>query len=64
MGLIAAAIGWGVLGAMDGVLTSVVDAVVVCWGSEVGRGEAKYCREAEWLFGEELGDEEQRGFLR
>lgn len=64
VGLIAAAIGWGVLGAMDGVLTSVVDAVVVCWGSEVGRGEAKYCREAEWLFGEELGDEEQRGFLR
>lgn len=63
VGLIAAAIGWGVLSAMDGVLTGVVDAVVVCWGSEVGRGEVKYCREAEWLFGEEVGDEE-RGFLR
>lgn len=55
VGLIAAAIGWGVLSAIDGVLTGVVDAVVVCWGSEVGRGEVKYCREAEWLFGEEQG---------
>lgn len=63
VGLIAAAIGWGVLSAMDGVLTGVVDAVVVCWGSEVGRGEAKYCREAEWLFGQETGEEE-RGLLR
>lgn len=62
VGLIAAAIGWGVLGAMDGVLTGVVDAAVVCWGSEVGRGEVKYCREAEYLFGEE-GEEEQRAFL-
>lgn len=67
VGLIAAAIGWGVLGAMDGVLTGVVDAAVVCWGSEVGRGtgEVRYCREAEWLFGEAPGvDEEARGFLR
>lgn len=68
VGLIAAAIGWGVLGAVDGVLTGVVDAVVVCWGSEVGRGngEVRYCREAAQLFG---GDEEDdaeggRGFLR
>lgn len=66
VGLIAAAIGWGVMGAMDGVLTGVVDAVVVCWGSEVGRGEVRYCREAEYLFKDEAteGDEEQRGFLR
>lgn len=63
VGLIAAAIGWGVLGSMEGVLAGVVDAVVVCWGSEVGnplaggRGEARYCREAGWLFGgEENGD--------
>jgi len=66
VGLIAAAIGWGVLGSMEGVLAGVVDAVVVCWGSEVGsqgsrggsargggRGEARYCREAGWLFGED-----------
>jgi hypothetical protein len=56
VGLIAGAIGWGILGAMEGVLACIVDAVVVCWGSEVGssgRGEARYCREAGWLFGEE-----------
>ena len=68
VGLIAAAIGWGVLGAVDGVLTGVVDAVVVCWGSEVGRGngEVRYCREAAQLFGgnEEYEAEEGRGFLR
>ncbi|MCJ1303239.1 hypothetical protein MMC08_006047 [Hypocenomyce scalaris] len=52
VGLVAAAIGWGVLGAMEGVLTGVVDAVVVCWGGEVVRGgEVRYCREAGWLFG-------------
>ena len=53
VGLIAAAIGWGVLGAIDGVVAGVVDAVVVCWGSEVARGEVRYCREAEGLFGDE-----------
>ena len=71
VGLIAAAIGWGILGAMDGVVAGVVDAVVVCWGSERGRGDGavKYCREAEWLFGEDEsgggrgGDEEAQGFL-
>ncbi|OAX77668.1 hypothetical protein ACJ72_08031, partial [Emergomyces africanus] len=38
---------------MEGVLTGVVDAAVVCWASEVGssRREARYCREAGWLFG-------------
>lgn len=56
---------------MEGVIAGVVDAVVVCWASEVGSsrsggvgdgnengiggraGEARYCREAGWLFGEE-----------
>jgi len=60
VGLIAGAIGWGILGAMEGVLACIVDAVVVCWGSEVGssgRGEVRYCREAGWLFGD---DGEQR----
>ena len=73
VGLIAAAIGWGILGAMDGVVAGVVDAVVICWGSERGRGDGavRYCREAEWLFGENEGaagrvgnDEEAPGFLR
>lgn len=54
VGLIAGAIGWGILGAMEGVLACIVDAVVVCWSSEVGssgRGEVRYCREAGDLFG-------------
>ena len=56
VGLIAGAIGWGVLGAMEGVLTGIVDAVVVCWASEIRNGEVKYCREAGWLLGD--GSEE------
>ena len=55
VGLIAAAIGWGVLGATEGVLGGIVDALVICWGSEVGGkgyGEARYCREAGELFGD------------
>jgi Plasma-membrane choline transporter len=53
VGLGAAAIGWAILGAMEGVILGIVDAVVVCWGSEVsatGRGQARYCREAGDLF--------------
>ena len=53
VGLVAGAIGWGILGAMEGVLACIVDAVVVCWASEVGStgtGEARYCREAGNLF--------------
>lgn len=56
VGLIAGAIGWGILGAMEGVLACIVDAVVVCWSSEVGtsgRGEVRYCREAGYLFGQD-----------
>jgi hypothetical protein len=59
VGLIAGAIGWSILGAMEGVLACIVDAVVVCWGSEVGtsgRGEARYCREAGYLFSEDAED--------
>jgi hypothetical protein len=56
VGLIAATIGWAVLGAIEGVIGGVVDAGVVCWASETGgrggAGEARYCREAGELFGE------------
>lgn len=58
VGLGAAAIGWSVLGATEGIILGIVDAVVVCWGSEVGalrgqgRNAARYCREAGELFGE------------
>lgn len=60
VGLIAGAIGWGILGAMEGVLACIVDAVIVCWSSEVGssgNGEVRYCREAGYLFGK---DEDER----
>ena len=51
VGLIAGAIGWGILGAMEGVLGGVVDGIVVCWGSEGrGRGDGGYCLEARYLF--------------
>jgi Plasma-membrane choline transporter len=61
VGLIAGAIGWGILGAMEGILACILDALVVCWGSEVGssgRGEVRYCREAGWLFREETDPRE------
>ncbi|KAL8712796.1 MAG: hypothetical protein Q9220_003004 [cf. Caloplaca sp. 1 TL-2023] len=68
VGLIAAAIGWGVMGAIDGVLTGVVDAAVVCWGSErVRNGGVRYCREAGELFGGEgdgMGGEEGGALMR
>ncbi|KAL1601415.1 hypothetical protein SLS60_006328 [Paraconiothyrium brasiliense] len=57
VGLISAAIGWGALGAMEGVLGGILDAVLICWGSEVGRdgsGDARFCIEAGRLFGNEV----------
>jgi hypothetical protein len=62
VGLISAAIGWGALGAMEGVLGGILDAVLVCWGSEVGRdgdGEARYCVDAGRLFGNEVIGQER-----
>ncbi|KAI2788354.1 hypothetical protein POX_e06368 [Penicillium oxalicum] len=54
VGLIAATIGWSVLGAVESVIADIVDAAVICWASEVGvyGREARYCREAGWLFGD------------
>jgi len=53
VGLVASFIGWGVLGAMEGVLTGILDASVVCWGSERGmQNGGAYCLEAGYLFGE------------
>lgn len=58
VGLIAAAIGWSILGAMESVIADIVDAAVICWASEVGvyGREARYCREAGWLFGDSNSD--------
>ena len=63
VGLIAGTIGWSILGAMEGVLSCVVDAAIVCWASEVGisNREARYCREAGWLFGEDRDGEPRDG---
>lgn len=54
VGLIAGTIGWSILGAMESVIADIVDASVICWASEIGvyGREARYCREAGWLFGD------------
>ncbi|KAL4940997.1 hypothetical protein BDV06DRAFT_195396 [Aspergillus oleicola] len=59
VGMIAGAIGWSVLGAVEGVVADIVDASIICWSSEVGiyGREARYCREAGWLFGQEPSPE-------
>ncbi|RAL10778.1 uncharacterized protein BO97DRAFT_406771 [Aspergillus homomorphus CBS 101889] len=55
VGLIAGTIGWSILGAIESVIADIVDASLICWSSEVGiyGREARYCREAGWLFSEE-----------
>lgn len=63
VGLIASFIGWGILGAMEGILSGIVDAVVICYGSEkrMATGAGGYCMEAAYLFGDrrnERGREE------
>jgi hypothetical protein len=53
VGLVASFIGWGVLGAVEGVLSGIVDASIVCWGIERSTaGGGVYCLEAGYLFGE------------
>ncbi|KAJ5272866.1 hypothetical protein N7478_007991 [Penicillium angulare] len=58
VGLIAGMLGWSILGATESVIADIVDASVICWASEVGINgrEARYCREAGWLFGESNTD--------
>ncbi|EME48258.1 hypothetical protein DOTSEDRAFT_147579 [Dothistroma septosporum NZE10] len=53
VGMVAASIGFAVLGSIENVVGATVDAAVICWASESagGRGEAKFCREAGELFG-------------
>ena len=64
VGLVASFIGWGILGAMEGILSGIVDAVVICYGSEkrMASGGGGYCMEAAALFGgrgdDELGRDE------
>jgi hypothetical protein len=49
VGLIAGCIGWCIIGATEGCLSNVVDATLVCVGSEGGGGT--HCREAQLVFG-------------
>ncbi|KAI5863404.1 hypothetical protein GGS23DRAFT_531813 [Durotheca rogersii] len=59
VGIVASMIGWGVLGAMEGVLSGILDAVLVCYASErrLGSERATYCIEAARLFEERRYDE-------
>ncbi|KAJ5595840.1 hypothetical protein N7450_002298 [Penicillium hetheringtonii] len=52
VGLIAGTIGWSILGSIESVIADIVDALVICWASEVGiyGREARYCPDAGWLF--------------
>lgn len=52
VGLVASLIGWGVLGAMEGILSGILDGVLICYASErrLGSGRAGYCMEAARLF--------------
>ena len=53
VGLVASFIGWAVLGAMEGILSGIVDAAVICYGSEkrMAAGGGGYCIQAAQLFG-------------
>ncbi|KAK0705009.1 hypothetical protein B0H67DRAFT_367895 [Lasiosphaeris hirsuta] len=61
VGLIASFIGWGILGAMEGILSGIVDAVVICYGSEkrMVTGSGGYCMEAAALFGDRRAERER-----
>lgn len=58
VGLVASFIGWGVLGAMESILSGIVDAAVICYGSEtrMARGGGGFCMEAAALFGDRRED--------
>ncbi|EEU43924.1 uncharacterized protein NECHADRAFT_30355 [Fusarium vanettenii 77-13-4] len=61
VGLMASFIGYSVMGAMEGILSGIVDAVLICYGSErrMDRGHGRFCLEAAYLFGERRGGEER-----
>jgi hypothetical protein len=62
VGLGAAMVGWGVLGAVEGIIGGVVDACLICWASEIaaaaGQGrERVFCKEADDVFGNRWEEE-------
>jgi hypothetical protein len=61
VGLMASFIGYSVLGSMEGILSGIVDAVLICYGSErrMERGHGRFCLEAAYLFGERRGTDDR-----
>ncbi|KAH7133304.1 hypothetical protein B0J13DRAFT_562056 [Dactylonectria estremocensis] len=61
VGMMASFIGYSVMGAMEGILSGIVDAVLICYGSErrMERGHGRFCLEAAYLFGERRAGEER-----
>ncbi|KAI5458093.1 putative ctl transporter [Mariannaea sp. PMI_226] len=61
VGLMASFIGYSVMGAMEGILSGIVDAVLICYGSErrMERGHGRFCLEAAYLFGERRAVDER-----
>ncbi|KAL7962417.1 hypothetical protein V8C34DRAFT_182930 [Trichoderma compactum] len=64
VGMMASFIGYSVMGAMEGILSGIVDAVLICYGSErrMERGHGRFCLEAAYLFGERRGSGEDLGY--
>ncbi|KAH8677450.1 hypothetical protein BX600DRAFT_449815 [Xylariales sp. PMI_506] len=60
VGLVAGAIGYSILGALENVLVGILDGVVICYGSErrLGSGRMGYCMEAAHLLGDPDDDVE------
>lgn len=54
VGIVASFIGYTVMGSMESIISGIVDAVVICYGSErrMAGGGGTYCMEAAYLFGE------------
>lgn len=54
VGIVASFIGYSVMGSMESILSGIVDAVIICYGSErrMASGGGTYCMEAAYLFGE------------
>ncbi|KAH9908052.1 hypothetical protein F4778DRAFT_720140 [Xylariomycetidae sp. FL2044] len=59
VGLVASMIGWGVLGAMEGILSGILDGLLICYASErrLGIEREAHCIEAAKLFEDRRYDE-------
>ncbi|ROT39396.1 hypothetical protein SODALDRAFT_310837 [Sodiomyces alkalinus F11] len=59
VGIVASFIGFSIMGAMENILSGIVDAAIICYGSEklMRTGTGGYCMEAAYLFGERRRDE-------